>query len=73
MQGADDNIIPVDDKCDFNTSPLQLAAMKMLQLSKTCANQEAVRLHKEMRGHNLARGEIAVAVLRIGEDVPTSR
>lgn len=63
VQGADEDIIPCDENFGSHTSPLELVASKLQLLSKTCNQNESVRLRKEVREQNLARGENAVARL----------
>ena len=63
VYGADDGIVLVEDDYGFHSSPHQLAAIRLQLFSQACDDTKQVRLSKEVRAHNLARGENAVAKL----------
>ena len=63
VQGADDDVIPVEEDIGYHTSPLQLAAIRLQHLAEACDRTESVRLCEEVRVDDLARRGDAVARL----------
>ena len=63
MQGADDDVIPMEEDIGYHTSPLQLAAVRLQHLAEACDRTESVRLCEEVRVDDLARRGDVVARL----------
>ena len=51
----------LDDDYGYQTSPLQLATIKLRHLPEVCERADTVRLKKEVRGTDLARRDNAAA------------
>ena len=63
VEGAEDDTIPEDDDWGYHFSPSQLAGAQLSLLAQACDAAHAVRVTKEVRGHDLARRENAVVRL----------
>ena len=63
MLDSDEESTAAKEEEGYHSSPLQLAAIQLRDLSQACEAANAVRVQKEVRGHDLTQRENAAVRL----------